>query len=266
MQTLSGIRPAQKIWERAIAHELNPQTLKMLFFNKIGVVLIPGFMSSQVCEGISTELTKCQIGDYEGVSPPIGRLGITQFEAVHRDKNWYFSQVQQHQSKLQDICKENVNPLDAVMHVVRSVSGSKVERAHEDKHGKYFAGLVRAINDTALIHADYAPFQAQGWSIQRARYQLAWNVYLTEFEGGTCRVYEHPWDENRDEFFRRPGSYGYRREMVLGDSFVEVKPQKGDLVLFNSRNFHEVDRVTQGQRLSAGSFIGKIGNDIAFWS
>ena len=66
----------------------------------------------------------------------------------------------------------------------------------------------------------------------------------------------------------RPGSYGYAAELVAGADACTIAPADGDLVLFNSRNFH---RVTGGgveaERVSVSSFVGlKEDGALALWS
>ena len=248
-----------------MATDLSKTSLEMLFANQVGMIYVPGFFSQIECDLFVDCFDRTPMGFYESVEPPIGRSGITQFEAEGHDKNWYFDQVESHSEKLRQMCRFSRNPLTEVMNKIQSSCGLEACRAQEPAYGTYFAGLIRQINKRALLHSDYAPFQAKGWSIERAYQQLAWNLYMTDFEGGEVRVYEKAWNFMSDEKYKLQNSYGYDYQLVAGKNYLTIKPEKGDLVLFNSQNFHEVMEA-RGRRLSAGSFFSKIDDSIQFWS
>ena len=62
-------------------------------------------------------------------------------------------------------------------------------------------------------------------------------------KGGELVVHELPWEEEIYEKFLLPGhsgSYGFEKELVSNVRRVDITPEIGDLVVFNTRNFHEV--------------------------
>ncbi len=50
-------------------------------------------------------------------------------------------------------------------------------------------------------------------------------------------------------------TYGYDRVVVKDKPLVEIYPTQGGLVLFNSRNFHEVEH-SENLRISMGGHVG----------
>ena len=136
----------------------------------------------------------------------------------------------------------------------------------KENEKNYFVGLMRQINSTALIHADYAPFDAPGWSIGEINAQLAWNLCVVEPEsGGDCIVHNKKW-EREDEALKQQNSYGYSREVVDNTEKFLIKVKVGDAYLFNSRNFHEVTK-SSGTRTTVSSFIGRTKTEnLIMWS
>ncbi len=131
---------------------------------------------------------------------------------------------------------------------------SKVSIA-EYKNQSYTYAIVRALKRAVFIHADFANFLADCWSINKITAELAWNVYLTNpGKGGECVVYNRPW-ERVDDAHMIPGTYGYYPKVVEGCESINIPITPGKLLFFNSRNFHKVNE-SENLRLSFGGHIG----------
>ena len=67
-----------------------------------------------------------------------------------------------------------------------------------------------------------------------------------------------------------PQSYGLARDIVAGAPSLRYRPTAGDVVLFNTRNPHEVaggTAVGDGSRISIGSFVGRMPDGrLVMWS
>lgn len=198
------------------------------------------------------------------------------------------------------IGKANIDVVGRVMSVLRHTTGLPVRLAREDER-EYFAGLLRVVDNTVQIHADFAPNvcllsksppkelnppltipakkDCAGWEIGRISAQITWNILLSAVPGGETIVYDRPWrGASDDAVFRKAlPSYAYSPMGLQGRVFKVVKPIVGDLTLFNSRNFHEVkpcDRTVDGPqdilRLTMSSFVGLLegeeGTELIFWS
>ena len=121
-------------------------------------------------------------------------------------------------------------------------------------------------------HFDVASLCAQGWQVGEAREQITWNLYLREPPGGgECVVYNKQWqvfDDDSLEEAQALSSYGYPAWKVEGAELHTIQPTQGDVVLFNTRNFHEV-RPSHGERmrLSLTTFFGRLASgEVVFWS
>jgi hypothetical protein len=146
-----------------------------------------------------------------------------------------------------------IDVVSRVARLVAEVTGLPVRIAQEGDR-KYFAGLLRMINSSALIHADFAPYvscssififpkrptvQQDGpaWEIGRIESQITWNILLSRVEGGESIIYDRAWRGEPDNktFKKAPPSYGYTPLMVENLPFKVLQPMLGDLTFFNSR-------------------------------
>lgn len=117
-----------------------------------------------------------------------------------------------------------------------------------------------------MLHMDFAKYDGPDWSIGEVAHQLSWNLYIRgQSKGGECVVHNRPWKPEY-EAMKVDGSYHYNRAVVEGAEAKSNPFVEGDLVLFNSRNFHEVGD-SQANRITMSSFIGRFPNqDVVLWS
>lgn len=254
-------------WVIEEAESLTISSLFALFHDEIAALRIPHFLANDACSTLIEQIHRYQPEQYTD-DPEMARVGITQAE--HMDKKaLYFQRAAEMNNSREAVFEERRAALLQVIHALRGVWRGQVDVAREEESNqRYFAGLIRIIRRTRL-HFDWAPHDAQDWTIGQISAQLAWNIYLQASEhGGTTRVYHRAW-RHEDERYREPGSYAFDLALVQNDAFVEIFPQTGELVLFNSRNYHEVEKAEgTHQRLSISSFVGllKAGQALALWS
>ncbi|HEY1353511.1 MAG TPA: 2OG-Fe(II) oxygenase [Ktedonobacteraceae bacterium] len=254
-------------WVIEEAQGLTISSLQALFQNEIAALRIPHFLTDDACTAIIEQIHRFEPEQYTD-DPEMARVGITQAEHMG-EKALYFLRAAAMNSSREMVFEQRKAALLQVVRALRSVWQGQVDVAHEEESNqRYFAGLIRIIGRTRL-HFDWAPHDAQDWAIGRISAQLAWNIYLQASErGGTTRVYHRAW-QHEDECYREPGSYAFDPALVQNAAYIEIAPRTGELVLFNSRNYHEVEK-TEGarQRLSISSFVGllKPGQRLALWS
>lgn len=125
--------------------------------------------------------------------------------------------------------------------------------------------IARELNHSVLIHADFANFISPTWAISKIIAQYAWNIYLTDpGEGGETTVYNRPREKEDDKHILK-NTYGYDPELVKNVELVKFKPQVGTLMLFNSRNFHAVEKCSK-PRLTMGGHAGlPPNNEVLMW-
>jgi hypothetical protein len=125
---------------------------------------------------------------------------------------------------------------------------------------------VRELNNSVLLHTDYAPALPPHWSISEIKSELAWNIYLTDpGEGGECRVYNCPWQPEYDHHLIGE-TYAYDPMVVEDAPLVALKPMVGRLIIFNSRNLHDVTAASQSRVAIGGHFGAHSNGNVICWA
>ncbi len=130
----------------------------------------------------------------------------------------------------------------------------------------YYAGLIRRIENGTLIHVDYAPGEQPGWEVASIKDQLVWNLYLrvSDPTSGKTHIYDRKWTNDDDHY--KEGIYGYNPNVVQGADEAVFEPTVGEVVIFNTRNYHFVEP-TDGERVAFTSAIAQTQeNELILWS
>ncbi len=255
-------------WTESHSASFKQESMLKLFYNTLSSIVIPDFATKSECQLLYHALTNLGFEYYISVHPPIGRIGVTQFEAKEKGKEWYFETAAKEKEKQEAIFQISFDPIKRLADKIKRIFPThQVEIAREDQSHVYYTGLIRQINQTALIHADFAPYDGKNWKIANVIAQLAWNLCLNEPDsGGECIVYNKPWSLDTCEAHRLPNSYGYFSQVVQGCDSIKISPTLGGAYFFNSRNFHEVKEST-GNRITISCFIGlTVDQKIIIWS
>ena len=193
-----------------------------------------------------------------GVDRSIGYIGMAQYEfrwGHHKDD--YFAAVPRALADQRAVFDQSFDAVARFIDVLADVWEAPVTVAADDGR-PYFAGIIRFAGGGIALHADYAPFNMPGYSVASINAQLAWNLFVEAPEqGGVTTIYNAPRTPTMTGS-EPPKSYGLSREEMSGIEQATYCPRAGDVVLFNSRNPHEVSAaVPAGQgRLQVGSFAG----------
>lgn len=234
--------------------------------NKIGALVVRGFWSEVDCSHAVSSCHEQGFDYYEGVTPPIAKIGITQFEHGTKSsgKEEYFTKAHIANTKRQQIFGQS----DPITQLIQICNESDIQ-AEITKEGneQYFAGLVRNMRE-ALLHLDFGQLDGKGWSIEHVTAQFAWNIVLqsTAF-GGVTTVFNKQWKPSLQQY-KSTTNYDYDLALVQGVDSVSYQGQTGDLTIFNSRNFHKVSATSnKAMRLTVSSFFGFVkDNNVIFWS
>jgi hypothetical protein len=242
-------------WTATMPSQLTAAALGELFDNRIPAIHLPGFATPPECAAFVAEVDRLPPDYYENVSPRIGRLGISQFECGRRGKRRYFALANEARRALRRVSDATFDPVSRLADLL-SRAGVCARVAVEAGRGKYFAGIVRRIEEGAQVHVDVSSIDAAGWAVGEVDAQVAWNLYLAApRHGGECLVYDRAW-RPRDEKRRIAETYGYDPRIVDRAACVRIAPRVGDLYLFNCRNYHQV-LPADGGRMAIGSFLGR---------
>lgn len=254
-------------WNEQLVTSLDPNSFRMLLDNKVSSIRIPNFASYRECEDLVKSASKVGFSAYRDVVPKINKLGLTAFEYDKISKEKYFEDRQAAVHTQYSVFEQSFDPLQRMHGLIRDRTNYFPRIAEEKGFGKYYAGLIRRIEEGTLLHIDYAPIEQSHWNeITTVKHQLAWNLYLrvSNPDEGHTSIYNKLWD-GQDEAYKGD-SYGYDPALVSGHRKAQFKPVTGDVVIFNTQNFHQVDP-TEGERVTFTSAMGTLANnELIFWS
>jgi hypothetical protein len=258
----SVIRP----WADRGTDMLTSETLQQLMDNLVPYIRLPGFASTSACDALADCVINEAFGNYRGVEPRIERMGCTVFEYDAVGKEDYFADSRMAAEARDRLFRVTFDPLSMMTRLLARNTGRRTSIAESSAGQSYYAGLVRRIEQGTKLHVDYAPAEQKGWEICAVRHQLTWNLYLKVDGGssGQTTVYCRQWRPEDKRF--KEGSYGFNRKVVMGSEHATFQPAVGEVVLFNTKNYHEV-APSLGCRITVASAIGETSRgDLILWS
>lgn len=257
-------------WTAEGEFELTAGNLALLMDNRIPAIRIRGFATPQECESFNAAARAGNI-HYYSVAKRIGYIGMAQYEyRWGRPKEDFFDAVPGATRDLDEvIARCSFDPLQRLIDRLRTVWPHPVDIAREEL-GAYYAGIIRFAGEGVDLHADWAPVNAPHYAIGRINAQLGWNFFSEELvSGGDTTIHNAPWTPEvvPGEI---PKSYGLDRALVEGAPRATYKAAEGDVVIFNTRNPHEIAGGVpkpDGSRISIGSFVGRMpGGELVLWA
>lgn len=256
-------------WTSLDEHELTAGNLALLLDNRIAAIRIRGFATPAECAAFSAAAKQGNM-QYYNVKDRIGFIGLAQYQyRWNRSKAEFLADVPQAQADVQAVFDQSFNPLQRLIDRLRAVWPGSVDIASEDGH-PYFAGIIRSTSDKIDLHVDWAPINSPDYAIGAIDGQLGWNFFAEELaSGGQTTVYNNPWDPVTVPG-EIPQSYGLDRGLTQDVPQITYRPTAGDVVIFNTRNPHEIAPGTTrpgGSRVSIGSFIGRMPDrNLVLWA
>lgn len=245
-------------------NSLSTKVLKSLVDNKTQIVRIKNYIDRNACKSISMSLRKQGYNDYLN-APSVGRIGMSYFETGMKEDviNHYFDTAQKNINILRNSCYPFPYPID-IFRCMVDEQWSKGCTLQTLYNKKMFVGLSRCMKPGIPLLARHAPNTPEADSLIS---QFGVNVYVDVPEtGGDFAMWL---DEISDrEFLERRGSkYGMSIE-PLGEPDFSIKPENGDLILFNARKLHAVLPGEGSDRLTISAFLGYRGDDLplTIWS
>lgn len=244
--------------------------LQALINHEVQVLRIPGFISDEACAAMSKGLKSTGYNDYLN-APSVGRIGMSYFETAQKQEivDHYFATALENINILRKACSPYPCPVDTLRCLFDEVwpGGCGLQ----DLYGKkMFVGLSRSMKPgiPLLAHHDmfgrHAPNTPEAASLIS---QFALNVYVDVPEiGGELAMWMK--EISDPEFLELRGpNYGVPLELMSAPDFT-VKPQNGDLILFNARKMHAVLPGEGCDRLTISGFLGYRGVDqrLTVWS
>jgi L-gamma-glutamyl-L-propargylglycine hydroxylase len=258
--------PIYTLFDLATVDALDRTLLLRLAAGVLGGIHVRNFSSAQECAELVEAIAQCPMGSYdeETVVPRIAKLGPAAYDyyGEHGLTDDYWNAVAEAEKIRSGLGPGD--PLAAAVERIAAAWGGPVGPALSGGQDM-FAGMIRETNGGMRVHWDEIARELPGALDDLPIAQLAFNWYLSMPEsGGDTLVYRHRWDP-LDE--RRREGYGYEEAMVSQRPVVSVRPEAGDVVLFDPRNFHTVRPAQNGSRMSISFFLGITGDGtLRYWS
>lgn len=257
-------------WTATGEFDLSTENLRLLLDNRIPVIRIPGFATPEECASFVAAARSGHI-QYYSVATKIGYIGMAQYEyRWGRPKEDFFAAVPAARQHLHEVIEHcSFDPLQRLIGRLQAVWPRPVGIAREDM-GAYYAGIIRFAGEGVQLHCDWAPVNSPHYAIGHIDGQLGWNFFAEELEsGGHTTVHNAPWDP-QVKSGEIPQSYGLDPALVEGSPKAVYKATAGDVVIFNTRNPHEIAGGVAkpgGSRISIGSFVGRMPDQqLVLWS
>lgn len=256
-------------WTHAEEFPLNEENLRLLLDNRIAAIRIPAFATAEECRDFAAAAKRGNM-QYYNVADRIGYIGLAQYQyRWSRTKAEFLADVPKARADVEEVFANSFDPLARLMERLRAAWPGVVDFAREDDQ-PYFAGIIRSTSDKIDLHVDWAPVNSPDYAIGAIDGQLGWNFFAEELlSGGYTTVYNAPWNP-QVKLGEIPQSYGLDHSLVEDAPKFTYRPTAGDVVIFNTRNPHEIAPGTAapgGSRVSIGSFIGRMPDrSLALWA
>ena len=263
------------------------QTLELtdlldLLHGKYIALRIPNYYPAQQAQEISEKLIEEKTLERYNRAPDVGvqRTAITFFEtsACVEMLKRYYEHAQVSIQGLRQACFPNLSPLDKLKLELEEiwVTGAYIENIHNQT---MLAGIGRVFEDDFELppHQDIFSRDISDAGVPPTRSfenltaQLSANIYLRIPEsGGELEVWEiKPSTFDQEEIRDREYTYeGIIDRNILPNPTLQIKPEAGELILFDSGRVHAVRPCQGGPRVSMSMFIGYRTTDkpLTYWS
>ena len=264
----SNPSPIYTLFDAEVVDELRADHILRLASGVLGAVRVRGFGSPEQCAAIVKSLDDHPLGSYDEaiVYPPVAKLGPAAYDFYGAcdltDEYW---QHADDAAAVRSILLDGTDPLAYAVDRIRAAWDGPVAPATANGR-PLFAGMVRETTTGMKMHFDEIVRELPGALDEQPVSPLAFNWYLSMPEaGGDTWVYRRRWSPADEE--RRDG-YGWDEDMVAHEPVASARPESGDAILFDPRNYHLV-RANRGagRRLSLSFFLAVSGRGgLIYWS
>lgn len=202
----------------------------------------------------------------------IGRVGMSFFETLVSSelREEYFAAADATMKDLRAACSPYVSPIDRLRVELEELWPSGAQLLRMDGR-TMFVGLARVFRGRAeaIPHQDILRRDATNFPLAaRLRTQLAGNVYLQpSAEGGELELWGRSYSDDDYDARRWKNSYGLDRARI-DPSRAILRPEQGDLILFNATQVHAVRPTLRGTRVTLSCFVGArcAAEPLVYWS
>lgn len=250
--------------------KLDLESLQQLVNGTVLAIRVKQYLPAELSRKLAEKIMASGYAHYIN-APSIGRIGMAFYEAENQPERLdvYFEQACSHIDDLRQRCLPYLSPIDRLRCELDEAwpAGAHLESLYGKK---MFIGLSRVVEPDVyfLAHHDiFAKDAPDSFHASSLQAQFSCNVYLEmPAEGGELEIWAQEMGGAQFDALRGD-SYGISPK-VLGKPALRLKPDCGELILFNSRKMHAIAPSAKRSRLSLSCFVGYRGNHapLTFWS
>lgn len=247
-----------------MSEEIDWHDIEKVANGKLLAIRVPNFYQKTLCEQVVIPLLNHKCIDSYAVAPDIFKLGKSTFDLADHPELFvdHYEHTLRDLKQIRSLFFPNVSPIDLLRVNLQELwpAGSNLE----NYHGKtVFSGLFRMFKSgsEALPHQDMSHWDVpEAPAVWTQQTQLAANVYLKlPKKGGALEL----WDvgfKTQSEYncHQLPNSYGIDRRKIPSSAAV-IYPEQGELIIFDARRIHAVQKIEEGVRLTSSCFIAYRG-------
>ncbi len=240
---------------------------------RITSLRIPEYCPLELAQIVSERLINHHRYGRYGNAPDIARVGMAFFETVNGNEillQRYYAEARPAIQDIRELCTPYLSPMDRLRLELQEIWPHGANLMNLDGR-PMFVGLARVleVGAEALPHQDFLLSDAANYPAAHTLItQFGTNIYLQPSqEGGELELWEKKFSAKDYEKFRLPNSYGLDYAK-LPPSRALIKPDAGDLILFDATKVHAVRPAQGSHRVTLSAFIGYSGRyqPLSFWS
>ncbi len=246
--------------------------LLKLLNNEIYALRIPGHYAKEACQIVTKNFINSNLVAKYTNAKDIGRVGMAFYEVQENPTmlDTYYKIAKTNNMLIKETFSPYVSPIDMLMIDLNKawIPGCKLENLHGEN---MFVGLLRILDENASIHPHQDVLRRDAKTALNAytlMTQLAANIYLNmPSEGGELQLWANGCSDEEYAKLLTPNDY-YVDRRKLTEPIITIKPEAGELVLFNPTRYHAVTAGKGAKRVSVSCFIGYRGeyNPLTLWS
>jgi hypothetical protein len=257
-------------WINNQLQDFNEQNFNLLVEHKIPGLIKKDFIAKNLCTIVAKRLEELNFQNYDHLKDiPVHQVGLCHNQWANEEPSVYFGKKEEAQNIIDKIYEGlEINPVHKVIEFLAKSCNRQVGLFEEPGYGAYFAGAFRSFKGHGKLHVDHAPSHInKPFAVTQITKQFTWNIYYSlQGEGGELVIYDtiHTPENEKQKV---PGDYYFPYTVLESEDCIRIKPCVGDLIMFNTQNFHEILGNKDATRISQTSFAGlKKEGSLHLWS
>jgi hypothetical protein len=248
----------------AVANALTPESLQAIVRGEVDIVRDPAFHPPELCREAMPDIREALEQASYTLTADLQSIGTSVGEAAESIENAarYYDTALATAGRIRDsLFRNRPSPLDRLRIQLDEFWPEGAMVAHFDGR-PMLSGIVRRwpSGGHANPHIDQSELDVvRHLNLTR---RIGTNVYLEvppAGAGGDLEFWHRIEDEATYAEMKRQ-DYGLDRAQ-LGEPSLRLRPEQGDLYMFDASIIHGVARVTRGERATAACFIGYVSDD-----